>query len=244
VRIHGIFSISIALAAAAGAADDAAWKTKQIPEWTESDAKDVLADSPWVKTFTPAMKQAPESGRGQRGIGGIGIGLPGIGGVGGRRGGGYPGGYPGGGYPGGRQSRRDDVNNEPPRVTLRWESAMPVRSAELKVHDNDAPTIDDKHYAIAVYGVPDRMLIGDRKKLGDQLKKEAVIKRDGKKDFRPSSAEVIERPDGAVVVYMFPMTNEITKQDHRVEFDAEIGRLQLTQSFFTDDMVWQGKLEL
>jgi hypothetical protein len=226
------------------AEDDAPWRTKQIPEWTENDAKDVLAESPWVKTFTPAMKQQEQNNGSRRGMGGLGglggvsIGIPGMGGMGGRRGGGYPG---GGGYPSGGQSTRND---EAPKVTLRWESAMPVRTAELKVHDNNAPTLDDKHYAIAVYGIPDRMLVGDTKKLEDQLKGKASIKRDGKKDFKPSSVEVLERPDGPVVVYMFPMTNEITKQDHRLEFDADIGRLQLTQSFFTDDMVWQGKLEL
>lgn len=220
------------------AADDPAWKTKQIPDWTENDAKDLLAESPWVKTFTPTMKQEQQSGGSRRGLGGLGgvsLGIPGMGGMG-RRGGGYPGG-------GGGQSRRSD-DSEAPKVTLRWESAMPVRTAELKAHDNDAPTLDEKHYAIAVYGIPDRMLSGDTKKLGDQLKGKASIKRDGKKDFKPSSVEVLERPDGPVVVYMFPMTNEITKQDHRVEFDADIGRLELTQSFFTDDMVWQGKLEL
>jgi hypothetical protein len=121
---------------------------------------------------------------------------------------------------------------------------MPVRSAELKVHDNDAPTIDEKHYAIAVYGIPDRMLTGETKKLQDQLKKEASIKRDGKKDFKPSSVEVIERPDGPVVVYFFPNSTEISKADRRAEFDATIGRLLLSQSFFIDEMVWQGKIEL
>jgi hypothetical protein len=231
-----ILPLFIALGAVA--ADDPAWKTKQIPDWTEDDAKDVLADSPWVKTFTPTMKQEQQSSGSRRGLGGLGgvsLGIPGMGGMG-RRGGGYPGG-------GGGQSRRSD-DSEAPKVTLRWESAMPVRTAELKAHDNDAPTLDEKHYAIAVYGIPDRMLSGDTKKLEDQLKGKASIKRDGKKDFKPSSVEVLERPDGPVVVYMFPMTNEITKQDHRLEFDADIGRLELTQSFFTDDMLWQGKLEL
>jgi len=221
------------------AEDDPAWKNKQIPDWTENDAKDLLANSPWVKTFTPTMKQDQSNNNGSRrgmgGLGGISLGIPGMGGMG-RRGGGYPGG-------GGGQSRRSD-DSETPKVTLRWESAMPVRTAELKAHDNDAPTLDEKHYAIAVYGIPDRMLVGDTRKLQDQLKGKASIKRDGKKDFKPSSVEVLERPDGPVVVYMFPMTNEITKQDHRLEFDADIGRLELTQSFFTDDMVWQGKLEL
>jgi hypothetical protein len=192
----------------------------------------MLADSPWVKSFTPTMKPQQDTTSRRGGFGGSGIGM---GGMGGRRGMG------GGGYPNSGQSTRND---DAPKVTLRWESAMPVRTAELKVHDNDAPTLDDKHYAIAVYGIPDRMLVGDTKKLQDQLKGKASIKRDGKKDFKPSAVEVLERPDGPVVVYMFPMTTELTKQDHRLEFDADIGRLQLTQSFFTDDMVWQGKLEL
>lgn len=240
-----IFPVFIALVAGI-AADDAPWKAKQIPEWSEDDAKDVLADSPWVKSFTPTMKSQQNNGsrpggmRGMGGLGGIGIGIPGMGGMGGRRGMGG-GGYPGGGNPSDNGRSRDEAA---PRVTLRWESAMPVRTAELKIHDNDAPTLDDKHYAIAVYGIPDRMLVGDTKKLQEQLKGKASIKRDGKKDFKPSSVEVIERPDGPVVVYMFPMTNEITKGDRRLEFDADIGRLELTQSFFTEDMVWQGKLEL
>jgi hypothetical protein len=49
---------------------------------------------------------------------------------------------------------------------------------------------------------------------------------------------------GRVVLYLFPMSNEITRADHRVEFTARIGRLDLDQSFFVDNMVWQGKLEL
>jgi hypothetical protein len=237
--------IALGAVFAALAADEApAWKSKQIPEWSEDDAKDILTDSPWVKTFTPTMKPGQDSsGRRSgglgRGLGGVSIGIPGMGGMGGGRRGG--GGYPGGN---GGQSRRNDDNNEAFKVTLRWESAMPVRTAELKVHDNDAPTLDEKHYAIAVYGIPDRLLVGQTNKLEDQLKGKAAIKRDGKKDFKPSSVQVIERPDGPVVVYMFPMTNEITKGDRRIEFDAELGRVQVTQSFFTDEMVWQGKLEL
>ena len=224
--------------------DDPAWKAKQIAEWSEQDAKDLLTESPWVKSFTPTLKRQQEQnqGMGRRrgmggsgpgiGIGGIGMGIPGIGG-----------GYPRGGNPnGGPQQRGDEITA--PKVTVRWESAMPVRSAELKTHDNDAPTLDDKHYAIAVYGVPDNLLIGERKKLADQLKGKASIKRDGKKDIKASSVELMDRPDGPVVVYMFPVTNEITKSDRRLEFDADLGRLELTQSFFTEEMVWQGKLEL
>jgi len=135
-------------------------------------------------------------------------------------------------------------SNEPPKLTLRWESAMPVRTAELKVHDNNAPDVDESHYAIAVYGIPDRMIEGDLQKLGDQLRNEASLKRDGKGDLKPSSVKVFEMADGRVVLYLFPMSNEITRADHSVEFTAKIGRLDLDQSFLLDTMIWQGKLEL
>lgn len=173
------------------------------------------------------------------GMGGIGIGVPGMG-MGRRAGGG---GYPqGGGYPGGQSD--GGYPADLPKVTLRWESAMPIRTAELKARDNDAPVIDDKHYAIAVYGVPSRYLVGDTKKLEAELKKVATLRRDGKKDIKPSSVDVVDKPTGLVVVYEFSTSNEITRDDHRVEFNAKMGRLELDQSFFLDDMVWQGKREL
>jgi hypothetical protein len=56
--------------------------------------------------------------------------------------------------------------------------------------------------------------------------------------------DVLQREDGPVIVYLFPRSQEITQQDKRVEFDAHIGRLQFAQSFYVDDMNYQGKLEL
>lgn len=162
---------------------DPAWKSKQIAEWSEDDAKKVIADSPWVKTFTPTLGSASSqsSARPRMGMGGIGMGGMRVG-MGGMGRGGYPGGgYPqGGGYPGGYPN---NSSNDLPKVTLRWESAMPIRSAELKAHDNNAPVIDDKHYAIGVYGVPGRYLVGETKKLESDLKKVATLRRDGKSFF-------------------------------------------------------------
>jgi hypothetical protein len=134
--------------------------------------------------------------------------------------------------------------NEALDLKLRWESALPIREAELKARDTSAPTLDADHYAIAVYGVPSRMAGGDTKSLANQLKKQAAIKRDGKKNLKPSSVEVLQRDDGPVIVYLFPRSKEITRQDKRIEFDAQIGRLQFAQSFYVDDMNYQGKLEL
>jgi hypothetical protein len=226
-------------------AEDPAWKNKPVPEWTGDDAQQVLTDSPWTKTVTPTVdRQSPDrqpgSGGGRRG----GFGFPG-GGIGLPGGMGRRGGYPGSGGSGrtdGGSNRRDA--GSPPSLKVRWESALPVREAELKAHDTNAPTLDEGRYAIAVYGVPGRMLNSDSKSLVDQLKKAATLKRDGKKDLKPSSVEVLQREDGPVVLYQFPRTKEITRPDRRVEFDAHIGRLQFAQSFYLEDMVYQGKLEL
>ena len=249
--------ISIALWAAGGQS----WKDKPIAEWNGDDTRQILSDSPWAKTIQPTMDRSANNGQRQSrgmgrgggiGIGGIGIGLPG--GMGRRRGMGYPGGgypgggYPGGGYPGGPSGGTGGGNGtnygQPPTLKLRWESALPVREAELKARETNAPTVDESHYAIAVYGVPDRMLNGNSKSLADQLKKQAAIKRGGKKDLKPSGVEVLQREDGPVIVYLFPRSKEITRQDKRIEFDAKISRLQFSQPFYVDDMMYQGKLEL
>ena len=128
-----------------------------------------------------------------------------------------------------------------PSLTVRWESALPICEAELKARDVDAPRIDESHYVIAVYGAPRRM-VEDAK--DSELKKQAVIKRDGKKDLKPSSVQVLQREDGPVVLYFFSRSTELTKSDRRLEFDAKIGRLSFVEPFFTEDMVYNGKREL
>jgi len=243
-----LLPISVMLLSAA----DQPWKDKESAEWNEDDTRQVLSDSPWAKTVIPSVDNSANNGQrrsgggmgrgGGIGIGGIGIGLPGTGGMGRRGGMGGPagGGYPSGGQRGGHSS--DPI--QPPTLKLRWESASPIREAELKARETNAPSIDDAHYAIAVYGVPNRMADGNPETLARQLKKQATIKRDGKKDLKPSSVEVLQREDGPVVVYLFPRSQEITRQDKRLEFGAQIGRLHLTQFFAVGDMVYKGKIEL
>ncbi len=58
---------------------------------------------------------------------------------------------------------------------------------------------------------------------------------------------VLDRESGPVFVFLFNRSAkkpEITDKDKRVEFDAQIGRLKFSDSFFLEDMVYQGKLEI
>jgi hypothetical protein len=114
----------------------------------------------------------------------------------------------------------------------------------LIVHDDNAPILDEKSYAITVYGVPSRMADAGSRTLVDDLKKQAAIKREGKKDLKPSSVKVLQKETGPVIVFLFPRSTEITRGDKRIEFDAQIGRLEIAQSFYVDEMIYQGKLEL
>ena len=213
------------------------WKDKRIAEWTVEEARQVLTDSPWVKTVTPTPDGTGRAGQprvgmgpGGIGIGGIGIGLPGMGRHGGM----------------GRGSG-ESPNEDPgqmPTLTLRWISALPVSSAEVIVHEMNAPSADEDHYGIAVYGLPNGILRGDPNVLGAELKNHAALKREGKKDIKASSAEVILRDDGPVIVYLFPRGSEISRKDRKVSMEGEIGRLRFVQDFIPDEMVYQGKLEL
>jgi hypothetical protein len=129
-------------------------------------------------------------------------------------------------------------------LKLRWESALPVRLAELKSHEIEPPALEGNGYRIAVYGVPGADFKGGPKQLGEPLKNLAALKREGKKDVRPVSVEVFQRENGLVVVYLFPLSAEITKKDRRIEFEAQIGRIVVAQSFDVEEMEFQGKLEL
>jgi hypothetical protein len=104
--------------------------------------------------------------------------------------------------------------------------------------------LEGEGYRIAVYGVPDASFKGDPEELGKPLKNSAALRREGKKDVRPVKVEVFRREDGLVVTYLFPLSAEITAKDGLVEFQAQIGRIAIAQSFDVTQMEFQGKLEL
>jgi hypothetical protein len=88
------------------------------------------------------------------------------------------------------------------------------------------------------------MIKSETRAMENDLKKQAVLKRDGKKDFKPSDVQILQRDDGPVIVFFFSRSTEITASDRRVEFDAEIGRLKFGETFYIEDMVYDGKLAL
>ena len=215
-------------------AADPAWMGKSIPEWDEEDAKQVLTASPWVKYARPAqipeLTEAQRREGGQMG-GGKGVGLQGVGGGGVFA----PAQNPGAG-------KAKPAPGYPAALMVRWESAFPVRVAELKAKEIGAPDWDGEFYVIAVYDVPG--LKGGNTEL-NILKKAAMLKREGKKDLKPERVDVMQRANGlSVVVFLFPRSDEITRDDKRIRFTAQIARLYLERDFDTREMEFQGKLHV
>jgi hypothetical protein len=133
----------------------------------------------------------------------------------------------------------------PAKLTIRWESALPVQAAEIKTHDTSAPELDGEDYAIAVYAVSLKLASIELKGLEDALKKVAVLKIEGKKEVRPSRVVAVELGDGmANVIYFFPRSAHITAEDQRLVFEGQVGRILFAQYFYPAEMKFLGKLEL
>jgi len=216
------------------AAADPAWRTKPFDQWTEQDAKQVLAGSPWVKWTTvkayvpkneDQLRQAGKMGGGQ------GVGLQGL----------DPKGFLIGSSP--KKVRNYAVPSN--ALQIRWESSATVSAAELKVKDELAPDWKGEYYAIAVYGVPIPPADLSEENNNWNLKKLATLKRAGKKDLKPVKVDVSVQTDKlSLVLYLFPREAAITPDDEHVEFDARIGRIMLNQIFDTAEMRFFDKLDL
>ena len=227
-------------AAALLAAADAPWNTKPLAQWTGEDARQVLASSPWVKQSAAGITRRLTEDELREG-----------GEMGQHHGAGYDGvdpKYDGPKLPAGLvtggNARTTRSLARATTLQVRWESALPVRIAELKAHELDPPVLDGDGYRIAVYGVPGTGFKGDPEQIGAPLAKLAVLKREGKRDVKASRCEVFQRDGDLVVVYLFPLSAEISKRDTRVDFEAHIGRIVVAQSFDLTAMKLLGQLEL
>jgi hypothetical protein len=216
----------------AAAASKRSWKNSPVAQWNEEDAKQLLADSPWVKKVhldkvrDLSLFERRDGGDWEAGIS-TGFGIAEL-----------------GSFADWREIR--DVEYAHVRASLgtvvvRWESALPVRAAESKIGEAGLPGGLDDYYAIAVYNVhrPSGW------NLANQLKGIAFLKRYKKKDLKPARVMILPKADGLVTaLYLFPRSAEITKKDLSIGFAAQIGRLFVSVTFLPEDMQLQGERQL
>jgi hypothetical protein len=210
-----------------------AWINAPVPQWSEENAKQLLADSPWVKTVqldvvrNLSLFERRDGGDWDSGIGtGFGMAATGV-------------------FGDWREAQALEhayARSTLGTVTVRWESAPPVRAAESKTGETDVPGWVGDYYAIAVHHIRRPFFIANPAK---QLKGIAYLRRDMKKDLKPFRVLVLPESDGlATFVYLFPRSGEIRKEGGTVGFVAQIGRLFVAASFVPEDMKIQGEPQL
>ncbi len=146
---------------------------------------------------------------------------------------------------GGGPRHSNSIAKKPGYLVVRWESASPVRQAESKLEDTNAPGWDGEYYAVAIYGVPVDAGRLDEPGRAGEMKRLGVLKRDGMKDVRAAKVEITPTANGlATVLYLFPRSAAITAEEKRVAFAAQIGRMYVAQYFYPKEMQFQGKPEL
>lgn len=213
------------------APDNLPWQ-KPVAQWETNDAKQILEDSPWAKSVKLQHVrylnefERRDSGNWEADIG------PSIG----------PAALQGlfGGVGLSEAIRRAHQFPDFGSVTVRWESALPVRAAHDKLGVAGEGSRSASYFIIGVYGIE----APNRWNIAPELKRIAFLRRVNKKDIKPSSVEIERHPDGlSTVLYLFPRS-EITSRDTVLQFAAQIGELFVAQNFFTAEMQFHERLEL
>jgi hypothetical protein len=225
------------------------WNEKEASGWSDSERERLLSNSPWAKKATPSM-------------GAGGDGAPGFGGP---PGGGFPG---GGGPPGGGMGR-----GGPPggggdfggpggggmdfQMTVRWESAAPVRMASKE------PVSDDPDsYLISLSGPGGRGRgPGGQRGNGQQapefgspggfaggengleaMAKTAQLEVKGKPPLHPGKVERLEGDQMALLFHFERAALPITPSTKEVVFSVRMGPMDLRVKFSPKEMVYKGQL--
>jgi hypothetical protein len=214
-----------------GTAYSPSWKDTPAQRWTEDDATQVLSDSPWAKNVhldkvrNLSVFERRDGGDWEAGIP-SGIGKRTLGLLADWR--------------DIEQVEHDYAVSQLGNVTVRWESAPPVRSAAAKVGEPALPDWTARYYAIAVHDLRPPF----RWNLENQLKGVAYLKWE-KRSLKPARVLVVPRAEGlATLVYLFPRSVEVTKKDRTLDFVAQIGRLFVATQFIPDEMRLDGQLQL
>jgi hypothetical protein len=253
------------------------WKDKAPTDWSDKEVSRMMTSSPWAKQVSVQMGGAAGGGmrgggggRGRGGGGGMGgMGGGGMGAGGGMGGGGGAGmggrGIGGGGEEGiggggGGMGGGGGAPVEVPKMTVRWESAIPVREAAVKTEAaaKDVDQWSKEFYVITVGG--GRISMGGAggrrggerpqpdparmQQMQDRFKEATTLKRKGKDPIQPARVERLQTPEGSIMAFLFPRSEAIDLDDKEVTFETAIGPMEVKSKFNLKDMVYKGKLSL
>jgi hypothetical protein len=217
------------------------WNSKAYTEWSADEVNRVLTDSPWARQVSALFGTAPREV--DRSV----IPPPGAStnNMGGTRG------VTDGRWDGGVGRNVDD---SPPKlpVTIRWDSALPVRKALLRSRfgdrtsapgeSNESLNQPEKDYIITVIGLLTNDQARDRERVRKEVIGAAKLVPTGKPPILPENVE-IEPSSGAIQVF-FPRTEPISLKDKEVTLQLQFGSMRIEKKFRLKAMTYKGKLEL
>jgi hypothetical protein len=202
--------------------------TKPYTEWADKDLQKMIKESPWAHTISVSM-------------GGPVMGIE-AGGGGGRGGGGGGGGDAP--VPGTRE----------PEVVIRWQSAMPIRQAVVRLKFGaEAGKSDDAQkylakeqttYELVLSGPMMPFLRGKPEDVAKNLSEVTFLTSKEKGAIKPTSIQVGKPGPSMDVLIDFPRTTPYTLDDKEVEFSTKLGNTTVKNKFRLKDMVYSGKLEM
>jgi hypothetical protein len=221
------------------------WSRKNYSEWSAEDVNRVLTDSPWARQVNALLSTAPrEVDRSVTPPPGASTNN-----MGGTRG------VTDGRWDGGVGPPADDSGPKLP-VTIRWDSALPVREALLRSRsgkhlstaedpkDNLDKSLSEPEtdYIITVVGLLTNDQGRDRERVRKELMGAAKLIRTGKAPLRPENV-ALDTSAGAIRVF-FPRTQPISLADKEVTFQMQFGSMRVEKKFRLKAMTYKGKLEL
>lgn len=236
--------------AAVASAAQLPW-SKDSSHWSAADAQRVLNDSPWAQLANVAFPDIEAEEQREQPVGPV-PDAPGMSGPNRATDGRWDGGVgkiPHGGTP-----------TLP--LTIRWDSALPVREAARLVNDKSAYTADqaEKDYILTVLGlVPGGRYRGagqlpsqsrsddgrdpqDPEPMLEGLMAQSRLLVPGEKPIRPENVK-LDAATGALHLF-FPRTQPIDLKAKFVMLVTRFGSMTIQKQFRLKDMLYQHKLEL
>ena len=224
------------------------WKTSSPQQWTAQDVERVMTDSPWAQlagaSFALSEENDPPPGPSAESP------QSGMANSNGTADGRWDGGV----------GRLDRTGPPTLNVTVRWDSALPVRLAAKREHTEAryAPDQLRKNYIITIvglvpagrYGQPqlnsrsgdDGVDVRNPEEMLEGVMRYSRLFPRGKSAIRPDDAK-LDSATGHLHLF-FPRTEGIALSDKEVTFETRFGSLSVVKRFRLKDMVYQGQLEL
>jgi hypothetical protein len=233
-------SLILAIATTTLLAAGESWQKKDHGQWSASETQQILTDSAWTKHsggYIGTTDEDPHTYQ-VKGPSAHDIGL-------------------------GGPANNDwfPVGKLPPTrmptlpVTIRWDSAQPVREALVQSHAPNAAdsehslTASEKYYVITVLGLAATHKPGEaeQERFDENRMRQGLVDRSrllfrDRKPIVPEDARV-DQATGAIHLY-FPKDKPITLDDKEVAFSTVFGSVRVVQKFRLKDMVYKGQLSL